>query len=263
MVENALGSKDWHAVIPDLNLELWIKQPEAVLSALGMLTDPEQSRQYLMRTIRAGSANYRDLEIQACHPRIARYKPGSRCTIVYQLDYAPRAADHHRWPELVVAKTYRKEKGQAAYESMQAFWNSPLSSSNAVKIAEPLAYDSELRVMIQGPIRQEKTLKDMTVLTVKAGTKEAFDQLTDTMRRTARGLAELHKSGAALDTVYGWENDEAQVRETIEDLSLSLPSICHGCLPPAESIEPPRSQLKTRPTGSFSWNVPPRPSANA
>ena len=33
--------------------------------------------------------------------------------------------------------------------------------------------------MIQGPIRQEKTLKDMTVMTVKAGTTEAFDELTD------------------------------------------------------------------------------------
>ena len=120
-------------------------KPEAVLSALEMLTDPEQSRQYLMRPFGPGLRLISDLEIQACHPRIARYKPGSRCTIVYQLDYAPRAADHHRWPELVVAKTYRKEKGQNAYESMRAFWNSPLSSSNALKIAEPLAYDSELR----------------------------------------------------------------------------------------------------------------------
>ncbi|HEY6072369.1 MAG TPA: phosphotransferase, partial [Anaerolineales bacterium] len=245
LVENALGSKDWHAVIPDLNLELWIKQPEAVLSALGMLTDPEQSRQYLMRTIRAGSANYRDLEIQACHPRIARYKPGSRCTIVYQLDYAPGATDHHRWPELVVAKTYRKEKGQAAYESMLAFWNSSLNSSDALKIAEPLAYDSELRVMIQGPIRQEKTLKDMTVLAVKTGTKEAFDQLTDTMRRTARALAELHMSGAALDTVYGWEIDEAQVRETIEDLSISLPQFAMAAYPLLDRLS--RLEAKSRP----------------
>jgi hypothetical protein len=225
LVENSLGSKEWHAVIPALNLELWTKEPEGVLSALELLTDPEQSRQYLMSRIRAGSSAYQDLQIQSCHPKVARYKPGSRCTIVYHLDYPPGADVHHRWPELVVAKTYRNEKGQNAYDSMRALWDSPLSSSDAVKIAEPLAYDPEMRVMIQGPIRQEKTLKDLTVMAVKAGTNEAIDALTDAMRKTARALAELHRSQVELGKVYGWENDEAQVRESIEDLSVSVPQL--------------------------------------
>src|SRR5688572_22875346 len=214
LVEHALGSEEWHAYIPALNLELWPKKPEGVLSALEMLTDPEQSRQYLMDRIRAASPAYQDLQIEASHPKIARYKPGSRCTIVYHLDY-PSGADS-RWPELVVAKTYRKEKGQSAYESMRAFWDTALSSSTFVKIAEPLAYDAELKVMIQGPIRQEKTLKELTVSAVKAGTVEAFDELTEAMRKTAKGLAELHKSGTELGTLYGWENDETQTRESIQ-----------------------------------------------
>jgi hypothetical protein len=236
LVENSLGSKDWHAVIPALNLELWIKEPEGVLSALELLTDPEQSRQYLMSRIRAASPAYKNLQIQACHPRVARYKPGSRCTIVYHLDYLPGADVDHRWPELVVAKTYRKEKGQNAYESMRALWNSPLSSSAAVKIAEPLAYDQEMKVMLQGPIRQEKTLKELTVMAVQAGTTEAFDGLTEAMCKTARGLAELHKSGVELDKVYGWENDEAQVRESIDDLSVSVPQLGQAAYPFMERL---------------------------
>jgi hypothetical protein len=112
LVENALGSKDWHAFIPELNLELWTKEPESVLAALEMLTDPEGSRQYLTSRIRAESPAYHDLQIEACHPFVARYKPGSRCTIVYRLDYPPGA--DRGWPELVVAKTYRKEKGRNA-----------------------------------------------------------------------------------------------------------------------------------------------------
>ena len=159
LVENSLGSPDWHAVIPALHLELWPKKPEGVLSALELLVDPEQSRQYLMSRIRSASPAYQNLEIQASHPKIARYKPGSRCTIVYRLDYPQGAGADGHWPELVVAKTYRKEKGQNAYESMRALWDFPLSSGTAVKIAEPLAYDPELKVMLQGPIRQEKTLK--------------------------------------------------------------------------------------------------------
>ncbi|HVF26475.1 MAG TPA: phosphotransferase [Anaerolineales bacterium] len=234
LVEHALGSEEWHAYIPALNLELWPKKPEGVLSALEMLTDPEQSRQYLMDRIRSASPSYQDLQIEASHPKIVRYKPGSRCTIVYNLDY-PRDADH-RWPELVVAKTYRKEKGQNAYESMRAFWDTALSSSTLVKIAEPLAYDAELKVMIQGPIRQEKTLKELTVSAVKAGTVEAFDELTEEMLKTAKGLAELHKSGTELGTLYGWENDETQTRESIEELSVSVPQLAAAGIPFLERL---------------------------
>ena len=231
LVEHSLGSADWHAVIPDLNLELWTKKPEAVLSSLDMLIDPEQSRQYLLSRIRAGSPVYQDLQIQASHPKIVRYKPGSRCTIVYHLDYPAGADTDKRWPELVVAKTYRKEKGQNAYDSMKALWDSALSSSSAVNIAEPLAYDSEMKVMIQGPIRQEKTLKDLTVLAVKAGTEAAFDELTEAMRKTARALAEIHKSGVKLDKIYGWENDLTQTRESIEELSVAIPQLAPSALP--------------------------------
>ena len=236
LVENALGSKDWHAFIPALNLELWNKEPESVLSSLDLLTDPEQSREYLMSRIRAGSPTYQDLQIQASHPKIARYKPGSRCTIVYHLDYPPGADVNQRWPELVVAKTYRKEKGQNAYESMLALWNSPLSSSDALKIAEPLAYDAEMKVMIQGPIRQEKTLKELTVMAVKAGTAEAYEELTEAMCKTARGLAELHRSGVELDKVYAWEDDATQVRESIDELSISVPELATAANPLVERL---------------------------
>ena len=241
LVENSLGSQEWHAVIPSLNLELWTKQPEGVLSALELLTDPEQSRQYLMSRIRAASPFYQDLQIQACHPHIARYKPGSRCTIVYHLKYPAGADVQQRWPDLVVAKTYRKEKGQNAYETMQALWNSPLSSSATLKIAEPLSYDQEMKVMLQGPIRQEKTLKELTVMVVKVGTMQAFDELTDAMCKTARALAELHRSGVELDKVYGWEDDEAQVRESIDELSLSVPQLGPAATPLVERL----SQLES------------------
>lgn len=236
LVENDLGSKDWHAYIPALNLELWTKEPESVLSSLELLTDPEQSREYLMSRIRAGFPAYQDLQIQASHPKVARYKPGSRCTIVYHLDYPPGADADQRWPELVVAKTYRKEKGQNAYESMRALWDSPLSSSNVVKIAEPLAYDPEMKVMIQGPIRQDKTLKELTVMAVKAGTNEAYEELTEAMCKTARGLAELHKTDIELGKVYGWEDDQEQVRESIDELSLSVPPLGPAAYPLLERL---------------------------
>ena len=142
----------------------------------------------------------------------------------------------HRWPELVVAKTYRKEKGQNAYESMRALWNSTLGSGNAVTIAEPLAYDSDLRVMIQGPIRQEKTLEELIVRAIKDRTTEAVDELTDAMLKTARGLAELHQSGIALGKEFGWEDDMAEVREVVDRLSVSLPHLARAAHPFVERL---------------------------
>jgi hypothetical protein len=140
------------------------------------------------------------------------------------------------WPELVVAKTYRKEKGQNAYESMQALWNSPLGSSKTVTIAEPLAYDQELRVMIQGPIRQEKTLEELIVRAVKTGTKEAVEELTDALCKTARGLAELHRSDIDLGKPFGWEDDMGDVREVIDRLSVALPELARAAHPFVERL---------------------------
>jgi aminoglycoside phosphotransferase (APT) family kinase protein len=41
-------------------------------------------------------------------------------------------------------------------------------------------------------------------------------------------LAELHRSGAELDAAYSWDNDEAEVREFIERLSVSIPSLARA-----------------------------------
>lgn len=90
--------------------------------------------------------------------------------------------------------------------------------------------------MLQGPIQQEKTLKELTVMAVKAGTTEAFDELTDAMCKTARGLAELHRSGVELDKVYGWQNDEEQVRESIKELSVSVPQLGLAANPLVERL---------------------------
>ena len=64
-------------------------------------------------------------------------------TILYQLTYPPGVPADHQWPDMVVAKTYRGEKGQNAFDSMAALWKSSLGSSKVVQIAEPLAYSPE------------------------------------------------------------------------------------------------------------------------
>jgi thiamine kinase-like enzyme len=236
-VEGAFGREGWHAVIPDLNLKLKTQESETVLGSLAFLTDPEESRHYLMRNIQAGSRKYQDIEIQASNPKVVRYKPGSRCTVLYHPEYPHNMPPDQQWPELVVAKIYRGEKGKNAFDSMVALWNSPLGSSDTVQIAEPLAYNEQERVMIQGPIREEKTLKRFMIAAFRAGTSEAIEELNQVMRKTAAGLAELHQSNVTLGQTWEWEDEMSEVRERIERLSTAYPDLAQAADPLLDRLQ--------------------------
>ena len=236
-VEGAFGRESWNAVIPDLNLKLKSQEAETVLASLEFLTDPEESRHFLMRNIQADSPAYRDLQIQASNPKVVRYKPGSRCTVLYHLEYPQNTSSERQWPELVVAKIYRGEKGKNAFDSMRAMWNSPLGSSGTVQIAEPLAYNEQERVLIQGPIREEKTLKSFMVSAFRTGTPEVIEELNQVMRKTAAGLAELHESNVPLGQTWDWEDEFSEVRERIERLSVAHPDLAQAANPLLERIK--------------------------
>lgn len=235
-VSGDLGTESWQAVLPDLNLKLRAKEAEKVLISLPFLTDPEQSRQYLMQAIRSGSPQYGDLEIKASHPNVVRYKPGSRCTIVYQLEYAQTASPDRPLPERVVAKTYRGTKGKIAFDSMLAFWNSSLRSSGAVNIAEPLAYDEQERVMLQAAIPEETTLKSFFSLALQNPSSETTARLESTLQKTAVGLAELHRCGVELGHPWAWEDEMAEIRERVDSLSVAYPAL-------AQAVEPLLARL--------------------
>jgi hypothetical protein len=180
---------------------------------LPSLTDPDQARALLEESIRRGPGAYSDIRIAAAAPRVARYKPNSRCTIVYRLDYPANLGPERHWPDLVVAKTYRGDSGQNAYVGMRALWGSPLATSEKVSIAEPLAYLPALKVLVQGPVREEQTLSDLLRGALGSGTPEVMAELQDYLRKTAAGLAKLHHSGVRCGTAWGWTDEPATVRE--------------------------------------------------
>jgi Ser/Thr protein kinase RdoA (MazF antagonist) len=221
----------WRAVIPELNLKLKTQESETVLGSLSFLTDPEESRHFLMRNIREGSPNYHDIEIQASNPKVARYKPGSRCTVLYHLEYPQVISTAREWPEMVIAKTYRNEKGKTAFDGMVALWNSPLAASRTVQIAEPLAYNEAERVMIQGPIREEITLKKFMTNAFRSGTPKEIEEVSRISRKTAAGLAELHEAAVSVGKQWDWEDELSEVRERIERLSGAHPGLTEAANP--------------------------------
>lgn len=227
----AFGTEGWRCHIPELHLEFQVEPPETVLAAMPQLTDPEQARTLLEQGISAGAPAYQGLRIQACTPRIISYKPGSRCTIMYHLEYPAELAVGRDWPETVIAKTYRGNKGRIAYDGMLALWRSPLSRGDVVTIAEPLAYLPELKLMVQRPIPVEQSLEELLRSALIDGTSEALEELRHYMRMTARGLAALHRSGVRPDETMTWEEWLPDVQDLMDRLAAPLPELADVATP--------------------------------
>lgn len=218
--------EDWSCWVPELRLELVSRsEPESELPALALLTDPDQARALLEGAIRAGGSAYRDLRILSVEPRVMRHSPGSRCTILYRLEL-PDEMRATAWPDMVVAKSYhRSGKGVVAWDGMRALWRSPLAGSKTVAIAEPLAWLPELRTLVQGPIRHERTLKDLLTTTLSSGGPAARDELRAYLAKTAAGLVELHSCGAASTETATLEGELDEAREVLGRLTGILPDL--------------------------------------
>jgi aminoglycoside phosphotransferase (APT) family kinase protein len=217
------GSHTWRVHLPELRLDLWISFEDAALETLPVLSDGEQARALLERSIRACSPVYAHMQIARARPRVARYKPGSRATIVYELEYADGSGAGSSWPDLVVAKTYSKDKGKNAYEAMRKLWASRLSTGDVVSIAEPLAYIPEHKVLVQGPVRGNRDLKDLVKETLRANTPATLAALHGTIRKTAAGLATLHQSGARHGETIMWQDELDEIRGEVDKLAAVFP----------------------------------------
>jgi hypothetical protein len=229
------GVAQWRCYLPALRLELRSQLLDSELAMLPQLTDPEQARSLLEASIRTSeNADYRDLSIRSCKPRVARYKPGSRCTILYHLEYEPEAIGRDNRPNVVVAKTYHGDKGQNAYDGMQALWRSPLGASDTVRIAEPLAYLAELNVLVQGPIHEELTLKELLRSTpgvhghaARDRNAEISPELASYICKTAAGLAELHQCGVSYGENVTWEDELAKIYALRAKVAKPLPHLAN------------------------------------
>lgn len=221
----AFGSADWRCLLPEFGLELATRPPATVLVALPQLTDPEQSRALMEQAMRAGSPAYADLRLTACTPEMLSDKAGRRATICYHLEFPPELADHG-WPTTVIGKTYRQDsKARNAYTGMQKLWATALAKGDIVTIAEPLAYVPELKLMLQAPIAEEQTLKELLKSTLLAGTTDQMDLLKGFVRKTATGLAAIHQSGVIHGETATVEGNVAAIRKMIGRLVVPEPAL--------------------------------------
>ena len=224
----------WAGVLPDLRLDLRVQATDEGLPSLPDLVDPEAAARLLQPLVR--QAGYHDADIVTCHPTVVRYKPGSRCTIVVEVVYRPTGSGP-RPPSPVVVKTHQGDKGETAWAAMTALWQRPETWRDVVQLAEPLAYLPDRRILVQGPVPEECTLKDLAREAIASGDIGLLDRLRDELTATARGLAAVHGSGASYGGVATLEGELAEVTEVVQRLSLSVPQLGAAAAPLLAALE--------------------------
>lgn len=220
--EGVLGTADWRCRLPELGLDLRMDVDDEELESLPLLTDPQLARAFLEQSIRGGAPAYREARIRSCTPKVMRSKPG-RCTVLYRVEYETEPPVGQCWPDPLIAKTYGGSKGRNAYDGMRKLWDSSLSSGEIVSIAEPIAYLPEHKVLVQGPVREDQTLKELIRAALRLGTTEAVDDLLQIVRLTARGLVALHQCGVRHGETVTWEDELAEIHEEIGALTAVFP----------------------------------------
>jgi len=235
--ESAVGARfgepGWACVLPDLRLVLRAQAADEALPSLPTLVDPDAAARLLQPLLR--DAGYRDATITSCEPVVVRYKPGSRCTIVVGLGYADENSEP-RPPSPVVVKTHEGDKGEAAWAAMTALWQRPDTWRHAVRLAEPIAYLADRKILVQGPVPEERTLKELAREAITSGDAEQIGLLRDELTKTAQALAAIHRSGATYGRTATLEGEIEEVTEVVERLALSVPELADAAAPLLDAL---------------------------
>lgn len=210
----------WFGWLPDVRLALRVQEHDEALPSLPRLVDPGAAAELLGQVLR--EAGY-EATITGCDPQVVRYKPGSRCTVVVRLSYDGPGAGAA--PSPVVLKTHQGDKGEAAWEAMRALWDRPDGWREHVRLAEPLGFLGEDRVLVQGPVPEERTLKDLARDAITSRDPGHLDDLRAELRKTARALAAMHGSGATYGRTATFAEELAEVEEVVDRLSVSVPEL--------------------------------------
>jgi phosphotransferase family enzyme len=216
-----VGLTGWRRYLPDLRLVVERGNADAALPALRSMTDGNEAARLIERLLH-DAGRCPGIRVSACRPHVMRHKPGSRCTVVYDLELAPDAPAE--WPRTVVAKTYWGGKGRVAWDAMRDLWSSPVAAAGTLALAEPLAFSPGDRIVLQRSIPHRTTLKAMVRESAGDGALDAA-ALARALRRTGRGLAELHACGVRPPDVRSWTDERRETGEVVDRLAALVPSL--------------------------------------
>lgn len=212
------GVPGWRHYLAGLRADVAVEEHDEALPALPRLTEPGPAAELVQQVLRdAGS----DAVVASCSPQVVRYKPGSRCTVVVPVQYAGPTPG----PSPVVLKTHQGDKGHTAWAAMTALWDRQDGWRDVVHLAEPLGFLPEERILVQGPVPEERTLKELAREAIGDGSPAALDVLRGELAKTAAALAAIHDSGAEYGRTATLADELDEIEEVVDRLATTVPTL--------------------------------------
>jgi Ser/Thr protein kinase RdoA (MazF antagonist) len=244
----AFGEPGWRLIAPDLGVVLTPEPPgDESLPLVHSLTDPALAADVLQRALGGDSSGYPGFAVHGCDLEVMRYKPGSRCTVRYQLTLPPEQ-EERGWPRAVIGKIWHGEKGPNAHRGMVDLWNSPLRTSPHVRIAEPMAFLEKENVLVQSVIPGEMTLKAI-LRQPESWQGTGLTRLHGLIAKTGLGLADLHSCGVEAVGSFNWADELGELESRIERMDAVVPGFADTVSPVVAAVaalgaaHPPESEV--------------------
>jgi hypothetical protein len=217
------GQPGWAVRLDGLGVDVAATRAETVLAAYDELLDPQRAPALLTEVLRTGTRAGEGIVVRRAEAEVLRYKPGSRCTFRMHVETDPDSGP--AFPATLIAKTHAGGKGLVADRSMRALWFSPFRDG-PIAIAEPLGFDPDRRILLQGPIPEACTLRDVLIGWFAGDRSVPWDRLVDLVTRVGAGLGRLHGSGVTVGEAVGVDAELDEIHRRAARLTAAFPD--HG-----------------------------------
>ncbi len=211
--------------LPDLGLDLAVVEPEAPdpeLPVVPDLLDHGRAAVLLARALGARAP----ARLEVLEAWVLRQKLGSRCTVGYRIGPVCDGV-----PDRVVAKAYADDTGERCYAAMTA-----LTVARHGFLAEPLGYLPEERVLLQGWVDGDTTLKELLQRSLSAGDPTVAVAAETGLVRTGRALSHLHRGVASYAPARPYAAALARVRAELAEASATAPELAAGLGPVLDAL---------------------------
>ena len=122
-------------------------------------------------------------------------------------------------------------------------------------LPEPFAYLPDRRLLLMGPVDQERNLKKGLRAALRGCDESERQQFEEFLRRTGYSLAAIHRSGATAGEVRAFSDELADLREQVDQVDAVLAGFGSSCAPLLEHLAKLDAQRPAEPVvpshGSF------------
>ena len=216
--------------LPELDMVVWVFPNDRKLTGLSLIADERRLKDELLGEV-LGKALGREWQLVDMTHDIVHYVPEHTCTVRLQLQVQQAPIGDRRLLSLY-GKTYYDDEGAETYRIMRELWALESGSHTQSRMAQPVMYDSEHRLLWQAGLAGA-TLRDQDL---------SGSHFCTLMREAAVTVAWLHRSRVSCSRLFSFDDWLVKLEEMRPVLAQARPS-CRERLEPL--IDRLRSQAES------------------